>query len=723
MNKQMRFLVLTSLCVTLVVGIMACQTESPAETSTAVSSAPTGRSALTTAVATPATVATAVPAETASPVSSEESEELPDATATPRPTRSVADSRTAPEAVSLWPDLPEGALIAVEMDSTVGILLNDIPDSEREAVAAELLEQSEAGWLALAERQLQLTNYRLDFRNYIYANKGQLPLPPRELWELALTSEPRRELVGIHDYVLIDYRFTSTLLSDAESPAQSEPTLAIEGGIWNEPFILPLDPNLLFQRTGNACLNEAGFPPDSYDSENVWYFYDFDCTPDSTGAAGCHRTFRPALTCRQALTRRVGTIDTAVRFERLPWDDDLADSVRIGEVTTANYPDLKVVGEDLEDHRLEYIYFPPNACGVLEGCVDAPGWRRVLRFSATIHNVGGDALHIGPVVAQDLANNVFIYDACHSHYHYEGFGDFYLGDADNAAKQAFCIESTSRFSNNEFSPLVHNYTCNFQGIEVGWVDEYGAGLDCQWLDVTDIIDSEAETATSTNSVQAVELPLGLHVNADRFLCEGEPTMDEEGNRLWEPTGRTTERGAPINRPACDFFPGWDENNIEERPVVIPPTGSFVTQPCLHGQIGPLRNCGFTELPFPMFFPEEMGDSEGDEETATSAGSVQAVVGFPCTPGQTVTLSCELPNSAPAQTLRVCETSVGLRTGTACLLQNALVNQLFTSNGEVSFTCPRPRDENEPGGGYALYVSPLLGNEAVEPVSCTALGSN
>jgi hypothetical protein len=709
MNKSMRLLLLTILCVALFAGVMACQTESLSETPTAVSPTPTGRSALAAAnTATPAAVDTAVPTETTAATSPEESEELPAATTTPRPTRPAADSQITPEAVSLWPDLPEGALIAVEMDSTVGILLNDIPDDEREAIAADLLDQSEADWLALAERQLQLTNYRLDFRNYIYTNKGQLPLPPRELWELELTSTPRREMAGIHDYVLIDYRFTSTLLSDAESPAQSEPALAAEGGVWNEPFILPLDPNLLFQRTGNACLNEAGFPPDSYDSENVWYFYDFDCTPDSTGAVGCHRTVRPALTCREALARRVGSVETAVRFERLPWDDDLADAVRIGEVTTADYPDVKVVGQDLEDHRLEYIYFPDNSCAVQEGCVSGTGWRRVLRFSATVHNIGGDALHIGPVVAQDLTNNTFIYDSCHDHFHYEGFGEFYLGDADNAAKQAFCIESTSRFSNNEFSPLVHNYTCTFQGIEVGWVDEYGAGLDCQWLDVTDIIGSEDESA--------ITLPLGLHVNADRFLCEGEPATDEEGNRLWEPTGRTTDRGATINRPACEFFPGWDENNIEERLVTIPPTGSFVTQPCLHGQIGPLRNCGFTELPFPIFIPDEVDDETEDEQETP-------VVGFPCTPGQTVTLSCELPNNAPAQTLRVCETSVGLQTGTACLLQNALANQLFTSSGEVSFTCPRPRDESEPGGGYALYVSPLLGNNPVEPVSCTVVNGN
>ncbi|MCB9006044.1 MAG: hypothetical protein H6656_01410 [Ardenticatenaceae bacterium] len=31
-----------------------------------------------------------------------------------------------------------------------------------------------------------------------------------------------------------------------------------------------------------------------------------------------------------------------------------------------------------------------------------------------------------------------------------------------------------------------NFSCNNQGIQAGWVDEYGAGLDCQWIDITDI---------------------------------------------------------------------------------------------------------------------------------------------------------------------------------------------------------------------------------------------
>ena len=507
MNKLTRFIWLLITATILTIAIVACQAESeatpspnPSPTATMTQAA---LSQVTTAVSTPVAENTAVATDVPPPA----------ATPTPRPTRATPTTSAAPdEPESLWPDLPDGALITVALESRVGILLNDIPQAERDNVAAELLARSDDDWLHLAFRQVQLTSYRLNFRNFVTIGKGQLPLPPRDLWQLELTSEPRREQVGIHDLVLVDYQFNSTLLTDAQSPAQAEPALAVEGGVWLEPFIFPLDPNLLFQRTGNACLNEAGFPPDSYGSENTWVFYDFDCTPESVGAAGCHRSVRPALSCQQALANRVGTFETTIRFERLPWDDELADSVRMGEVTTAVYPDVKVFGQDLEDHRLEYIYFPTNSCAIQEGCVSDTGWRRVLRFAATVHNVGGAALHIGPVVAQDLANNTFIYDACHDHYHYEGFGEFYLGDADNAAKQAFCIESTSRFSNNEFSPLVHNYTCTFQGIETGWVDEYGAGLDCQWLDVTDIIATDAE--------QAVTLPLGLHVNADRFLCEG-----------------------------------------------------------------------------------------------------------------------------------------------------------------------------------------------------------
>src|SRR5438128_5779309 len=44
-------------------------------------------------------------------------------------------------------------------------------------------------------------------------------------------------------------------------------------------FGLPLDPSLLFQRTGRACYDEYGYPRNSIDPGGEgWYFYDHTCT-------------------------------------------------------------------------------------------------------------------------------------------------------------------------------------------------------------------------------------------------------------------------------------------------------------------------------------------------------------------------------------------------------------------------------------------------------------
>jgi hypothetical protein len=148
------------------------------------------------------------------------------------------------------------------MESQAGVLLDELPAGTRDQVAEALLARPESFWRELAQRQVRLTGRRLNFRNFVYENKGQLPLPPEELWSIQLDqSGPARQSIQGHDLVAIDYVFNSTLLTDDESPAASEPALTQIGGTWEEPFILPVDPDLLLQRTGNACLNEAGFPP------------------------------------------------------------------------------------------------------------------------------------------------------------------------------------------------------------------------------------------------------------------------------------------------------------------------------------------------------------------------------------------------------------------------------------------------------------------------------
>src|SRR5262249_23678376 len=142
--------------------------------------------------------------------------------------------------------------------------------------------------------------------------------------------------------------------------------------------------------------------------------------------------------------------------------------------------------------------------------------------------------------------------------------------------------SSRRYANNESSPLSVPYdTCEFQGIGAGWGDDYFAGLECQWIDVTD-----APTETP--------LPLSFHFNPDQFLCEGSPLVDGAGKLEFDPTSYTSESGQPIDRPMCQFSPGWDANNLQSTQVTLPRKGGMVTAPCARGQLGPLRDCGWSE---------------------------------------------------------------------------------------------------------------------------------
>lgn len=676
MNKLMRFL--TGFLLLAITLAASCGQEPPEEGADDTSS-----------------TATAVPHQ---PTEPNDTTPLPPpaiATSLPTSTPAVAEE-TGESASDIVPspiDGAEGALVSLTMASQVGILLDEYPEGLRDAVAEALAAESDAFWIELAQRQVALTYNRLHFRPFFYPNKGQLPLPPQSLWHIELTGEPARQTLNNHDLILIGYTFSSTLLTGQDSPAAAEQALAEIGGVWDEPFILPPDPTQLLQRTGNACLNEGGFPPNSYDSENVDIFYDYSCTADSGGAAGCHRTTLPTLSCLQALNAAVGTVETAVRFTRLPWDANLADKIRIGDVIAADAPDLKVVSGDLQNNRIIYRYFPANSCALAEGCVNGSGWRRLLQFDATAHNLGAIALDIGPIIAENPLTNMFEYNSCHAHFHFQNYGEFQLGTTNQPSKQAFCVESTSRLSNNELSPLTHPYSCTVQGIQAGWVDEYGAGLDCQWIDITDL---EIEG-------DSTELPLSFRFNTEQFLCEGYPVLDEDGNPVFEPSGLRNSQGLPISRPQCEFVEDWDVANSGTEDVVIPATGSFVTAPCASSEQGPRRNCGFTAVPLPPL----------PEASATEEPPLR------CTPGSTVQLSCSLNGDAAAQVVRLCETSAVLGVGTACTFNDALLNQVISSSEvTLSFTCPFVRDENEPGGDYALYAAPLFTGDALAEVTCT-----
>ena len=284
-NKRLIiFFVLVSLPIFL---LISCQDDQLAEED-ATSEVTVSENGLATAAPTEAEMDTAVPQDTGTPnpplvttviveVDTDEETAVPNATPEPANTHTPIPPTLTPTAAG------PGALVGLQMDSQVGILLDEIPEDERDRVTEELLNRPDEYWESLAKQQVLLTYNRLHFRSFFYERlKWQLPLPPQSLWEVELSAEgPRRTTVQNHDYVLIDYTFNSTLLTDQESPAEAEPNLRETGGRWVEPFVLPVDPTQLLQRTDNACLNEGGFPPASFDSENVFLYYDYTCEADS----------------------------------------------------------------------------------------------------------------------------------------------------------------------------------------------------------------------------------------------------------------------------------------------------------------------------------------------------------------------------------------------------------------------------------------------------------
>jgi hypothetical protein len=589
-----------------------------------------------------------------------------------------------------------GALVRMTMQSQVGVLLDEIPAGMRERVARDILDQGPELWTQRAHHQIEHTFHRLVYRQYVYEQdaKLQLPLPPRELWNITLdASGAERKQIAGHDMIVIGYTLDTVLLSDAESPAEAEPALGKPGGTWDEPFVLPMDPMFLFQRTGYACMDEAGPPPHSLFEETARWYFDHTCEVEDPDEPACHQSAPAEVTssCIEALDSVVGKVETAMRFERLAWDPALADRVRAGMFTRLYASDLQPSAEVLENHWLVYRYIPQDSCAIVEGCVAGPGWRRLLLFDATAINVGGTDMDIGAVDYYDeglgsdlLVHNVYEYSECHDHYHFRFYGDFRYGTNDEQIgnKQAFCLQATQRYFNNEATSLTTVYdSCSYQGISAGWGDTYFAGLECQWLDVTGV-DVAGDSVTHA---------LSFEMNPEGFLCEGTPVQDDKGNQVFEPTSLVTEQGVPIDRPVCAQAEGWNANNLAQREVELPRVGSFIQQPCPAGALGPHRDCGFAADATPRA----------------------------CTAGETVTLTCQVPAGTAPHVARFCEVSDALGTGVACAHRQSVASAIVTDTpAEIAFPCPAVRDAAEGSGGYSMYTAPVYGADAAGQVTCS-----
>ena len=606
-----------------------------------------------------------------------------------------------------------GALVRTSLATEVGVVLDEIPPAMRARVAASLITKPDAFWIERARTQLRLTAYRLVFRSAFYENKQALPLPPDAVRHFRIVGRPHRHRVNGHDVVGVGYRFESVLVTDRVSPGLSEPRLRKVGGIWREPFVLPVDPELLFQRTGYACMDEADFPFNSVDSEQTRFFYDQDAEVEEklSNNGQSHFTRQPTQSCVDALRDHVGKVSPSLVYKRLPWNQALADRYRYGTVTGRD-PDLQIYLRDFRPTQTTYRYVHAantGGCEVVEGSVLGTGWRRLLQFATSDENVGERDLTIGGVdyriegkrSALDR-HHLYEFSACHRHYHFKFYGRLNYRGGGHAinSKKGFCLQSTDRAANRETSPLTNRFAdCAFQGISPGWIDQYQIGISGQWVDST-------ELPVGTGTRTFVSNPYG-------FLCEGK-FVDRKGRPLapgqpvvWRKTRFVTPEGQPVEAPLCRLSPRWQANNRHSIPVRIERPGlGLINTPCTRGQIGPLRNCGFGTRP----------------STAS------------CTPGARTTATFSIPRGAQPQFVRLTEYSHALKTPIPARYEDSyvplrpgvsdqpamLANRIVTADAplRVAFRCPSPRTGgvHEPGGTYSVYTAPVFPEDPRVPVT-------
>ena len=193
--------------------------------------------------------------------------------------------------------------------------------------------------------------------------------------------------------------------------------------------------------------------------------------------------------------------------------------------------------------------FTSSSCALVEECIGGPGVRRLLRFDTVMGNIAQTDLVLGDPAGDPR----FIWSPCHGHYHFSGFSEYELLDllgqpVAPGRKQAFCVGDSSPYVSAPWVPPGPLFYCAEQGLQRGWSDHYSAGVDCQWIDVT--------------NVPPGDYVLRVTVNPEGSLTESDYTNNTS----------TT----PVTLPAAEGLPPRpDGRRVPGMPLLARPAGARV----------------------------------------------------------------------------------------------------------------------------------------------------
>jgi hypothetical protein len=147
-------------------------------------------------------------------------------------------------------------------------------------------------------------------------------------------------------------------------------------------------------------------------------------------------------------------------------------------------PDLVVLENVLRTSIYSDVIFNNiDNCLINEGCLQGFGRREIIRFTTHIKNVGETDYYIG---SPSGGADQFSFDNCHGHFHYEGYAEYRLANANNELlpigfKNGFCVLDLE--CSDGGSP---KFGCGNMGISAQCGDYYDRSLQCQWIDVTNL---------------------------------------------------------------------------------------------------------------------------------------------------------------------------------------------------------------------------------------------